>query len=81
MKNGNETNEAIDNNGVLFLKINHRTNVTCDAQNIYSRNEVIDNFLYGGLLLKALGVFTHKTPKNLHQFLFSSAKLSHHNLA
>ena len=35
----------------------------------YIREEVIENFLYGGLLMEALGTFTRKTPKILHQFL------------
>lgn len=61
--------EVSDKNGILLLKINHRTNVFTDHMNIYIRDEVIENFLYGGLILKALGTFTHKTPKILHQFL------------
>lgn len=56
-----------DKNGILLLKINHRVNVFTD--DIYIRDEVIGNFLYGGLIIEALGTFTHKTPKMLHQFL------------
>ncbi len=61
--------EAEDNNGVLLLKVNHRTNASTDIMNDYIREEVIENFLYGGLIMQALGTFTGKAPKILHQFL------------
>lgn len=55
-------------NGVLHLKLMHNTNVVTELINYYSREEVIHDFFLGGLILKALGTFTHKTPSEFHRF-------------
>jgi len=62
-------------NGVLYLKLMHKTNAVSEICNYYSREEVINNFFSGGLILRGLGKFTHKTPKKLHYFFNTNPSL------
>ena len=55
-------------NGILYLKLMHKTNVETEISNYYSREEVIHNCFSGGLILQGLGKFSHKTPKKLLYF-------------
>jgi len=63
---------ASDQNGVLHFKLLHRPMVFLNIFNYYNREEVICDYIVGGLILEAFGVFTAKTPKYLHGLFDSS---------
>jgi len=63
---------ASDQNGVLHFKLLHRPKVFLNIFNYYDRQEVIFDYIGGGLILQAFGVFTAKTPKYLHGLFDSS---------
>ncbi len=69
---------ASDQNGILHFKLLNRPNVFLNIFNNYDREEVIRDYIEGGLILEAFGLFTAKTPKNLHCFFESrfSANIS-----
>ena len=65
---------ASDQNGVLHFKLLHRPKVflSLNIFDYYDREEVIYDYIVGGLILEAFGVFTAKTPKYLHGLFDSS---------
>jgi hypothetical protein len=63
---------ANDQNGVLQFKLLHRPMVFLNIFNYYNREEVICDYIVGGLILEAFGVFNAKTPKYLHGLFDSS---------
>jgi hypothetical protein len=67
---------ASDHNGILHFKLLNRPRVFLDIFNYYDREEVICDYIVGGLILEAFGVFTAKTPKYLHGLFDSSFSIN-----